>query len=297
MKFDRSKFIDYVTLNYPHSEILPLIKSCNFIDSDGKYLVSFRYQYLAEKAKESQGKFNNLFKLVLELKDDVEVEIYYDKDGIYLDEQEKEEEREAIVKREAEEKEQKESDHQSHINGLLNYSHIPYNKRELFTFDKYHISKGNIKAVEVIKNHQSIFLTICGSTGIGKTHLAIACGLELIKNGVDVLYYQSEDLLDELRHGYDEGGNYDRAMDRIKNCSLLIIDDLGTQKNTDWVASKLDSIIDYRYVNELSTIITSNLSLKVIRGLSERIASRLSSGEVVTLVGEDYRISHKEVKQ
>jgi DNA replication protein DnaC len=151
---------------------------------------------------------------------------------------------------------------------------------------------------------------MCGGTGIGKTHLAMACGIDAIYSDTkSVIYYQSEELLDTLRRSFNipdvdktwgdgtepnYNDSYDGIMRQLQDVNILIIDDFGTQKNSDWVLSKLDMIIDYRYINEKNTIITTNLSMKSIKEISERIASRLSSGIVITLVGQDYRLTHKQ---
>jgi hypothetical protein len=75
---------------------------------------------------------------------------------------------------------------------------------------------------------------------------------------------------------------------------LLILDDLGTEKLTDWAAEKLDTLIDHRYIKGLPLVVTTNVPAAQ---LSPRIASRLQDrrlGRVVTLSGPDYRISGTE---
>jgi DNA replication protein DnaC len=121
-------------------------------------------------------------------------------------------------------------------------------------------------------------------------------GREFCKEEEYVMYYQVEELMDTLRHSYDQdnGESFTQKINELESQNLLILDDFGTQKNTDWVLSKLDTIIDCLYINEKNLIVTSNLSLKAMGEISPRIASRLSSGKVVTLVGNDYRTTHKE---
>lgn len=135
------------------------------------------------------------------------------------------------------------------------------------------------------------FLTFLGQPGVGKTHLAIALAWEWLEKGKTVLYYQVENLLDALREGYKswERGNpngYHQVLAFTQNASLLILDDLGAQKGTEWATSKLDQIIDYRYINKRPLIVTSNLALDK---LPPRIADRLSEGVLIHLAGESYR--------
>ncbi len=179
---------------------------------------------------------------------------------------------------------------------ILDASRIPLNTVKKYTFANYKVQAENKDAVGKISKfpNEKAFLTICGGTGLGKTHLAIALGVEYIKNSIgSVCYYQVEDLLDELRNTYsgDSKMDYEKVMKRLTECKLLILDDFGTQKNTDYTLAKLDLIIDTRYINDRKTVVTTNLSLKDIKDISERIMSRLASGDIVTLKGKDYRMS------
>jgi len=136
------------------------------------------------------------------------------------------------------------------------------------------------------------FLTLAGETGTGKTHLAIAIGREWLEGGRGrVLYVKVADVLDELRRGYDdrepgEMSGFDRLMEWLKHVDLLIMDDLGVEKTTDWSSDKLDSIIDYRYEKGLTTVLTTNLAPSQ---LGSRIESRLRGGVVVRIKALDYR--------
>ena len=135
------------------------------------------------------------------------------------------------------------------------------------------------------------FLTLLGQPGLGKTHLGCAIALEWLERGKTVLYYQVEGLLDALRDGYRlwEKGDHDgyhRLLSFTHNCSLLILDDLGAQKETEWAAAKLDQIIDDRYINKKPLIVTSNLAMD---RLPDRIADRFREGVVIHLKGTSYR--------
>lgn len=82
----------------------------------------------------------------------------------------------------------------------------------------------------------------------------------------------------------------DREVLAQLDAPLLILDDLGTEKLTDWAAEKLDTLIDHRYIKGLPLVVTTNVPAAQ---LSPRIASRLQDrrlGKVVTLSGPDYRV-------
>jgi DNA replication protein DnaC len=171
---------------------------------------------------------------------------------------------------------------------------IPYIKSDEYTFEKYEVGVNHepIKIIKSFVKGNKSFLTICGDTGRGKTHLAIATAVAMIKElQCTTKYYQIESMFDELKKGYNDN-ECGITVDQLNKTELLIIDDFGTHHQTDWENSRLDMLIDYRYIHELHTIVTANLSLKGIKDISQRIMSRLASGSIVTLKGEDYRISH-----
>ena len=127
-------------------------------------------------------------------------------------------------------------------------------------------------------------LTLHGSYGAGKTHLAAGVANEMVSTS-DVGWWRGNQLGDWLRSGYD-AGDYDQRMEQVCSCRLLVIDDLGVERATDWLREKLDQIIDYRWINQLPTVITSNYAPS---RLPARIAARLAGGRVVLLVASDYR--------
>jgi len=307
---DVTPFIDYIAVNYPKDNLGALMRSTGvkIIKEDDKYKIIFKYKYILEKCSERHESINKLFKIIVNA--DYDIAFVLDNTDKYVTPLEKEQ----MEKARQEEEENKKQRYIDSLNfkmkSLFTKSRIPESKREEYTFEKYKCSKENQKSFELIQQHCGGFLTMCGGTGIGKTHLAMACGIDAIYSDTkSVIYYQSEELLDTLRRSFNipdvdktwgdgtepnYNDSYDGIMRQLQDVNILIIDDFGTQKNSDWVLSKLDMIIDYRYINEKNTIITTNLSMKSIKEISERIASRLSSGIVVTLVGQDYRLTHKQ---
>ena len=135
-------------------------------------------------------------------------------------------------------------------------------------------------------------LTLVGAPGTGKTHLAIAAAWDWLEVGHGSVYYnQVEAMLDQLRRGFNQdkeglGERTEILLNYIMRCGLLILDDLGAEKGTDWACAKLDEIIDFRYLERRPTIITSNLSPDQ---LPLRTADRIMGGQVVVLKGESYR--------
>lgn len=129
-----------------------------------------------------------------------------------------------------------------------------------------------------------------GTYGSGKTHLAAAIANRSVSMGVSTLFITPSDLLDRLRSGYSSSEiSFDERFDEIRNVKLLVIDDFGTQNATSWGQEKLFQLLNYRYINKLPTVVTTNLILDEIEG---RIRSRLMDEELVKhirILTLDYR--------
>jgi len=132
------------------------------------------------------------------------------------------------------------------------------------------------------------FLVLAGPPGIGKTHLAMAIAWEWFEDGFSVLFTRVDDLLDWLRRGYDDG-SYPQRLESARQSGLLVLDDLGAEHAKDWAGEKIDRIVDWRYVNRLPLVVTTNAKSE---DLAPRVGSRLadhSCSVVVQIDAEDYR--------
>lgn len=118
------------------------------------------------------------------------------------------------------------------------------------------------------------WLTLTAGADRGKTHLAVAICRRWLQRGKPARYAFVPLLLEELRTGFQEEGDrsYEARFDRFLNVPLLVLDDLGAEYRTPWVQEKLDTIIDYRLMNGLPLVVTTNTPMDE---LPFRIASRL----------------------
>ncbi|MCB9769954.1 MAG: ATP-binding protein [Candidatus Omnitrophica bacterium] len=107
-------------------------------------------------------------------------------------------------------------------------------------------------------------LFLLGAAGTGKTHLAVAALKELIEQGHTGLFYNSANLIRDFRNrvgGSNTEEEKDR-LDRLVSVDILVIDDLGVTKLSDFVREQTYSIIDQRYSENKTLIVTSNLNMK-----------------------------------
>jgi DNA replication protein DnaC len=136
-----------------------------------------------------------------------------------------------------------------------------------------------------------------GNRGTGKTHLLAAVANHLLSRGEGrqmPLYVVAPDFLDYLRAGYDSdkiSQNAAQRMEDARGCPVLLLDDLGAEKRSEWTDEQLYRLLNFRYNEGLPTVVASNVTLDK---LEPRIASRLqdaSLSRIVLLAGADQRIA------
>jgi DNA replication protein DnaC len=134
------------------------------------------------------------------------------------------------------------------------------------------------------------WLMLQGGYGCGKTHLAAAIANFAVQVGVPTLFLTVPDLLDLMRYSFDSTElTFEQRFEQIRTAPLLVLDDFGTQSATAWSQEKLFQIINYRYINKLPLVVTTNVSMDEIE---ERIGSRLHDPELVSVLQisvPDYR--------
>ena len=136
-------------------------------------------------------------------------------------------------------------------------------------------------------------LWLTGDVGTGKTTLAMLVSKYAIEAGHTVAVYSLPRLLARIRRTYDAPNeSYFGFFERLTSVDLLHIDDLGAEKQSEWVLEQLYSIVDERYVTQRSMIVTTNLGDEELASqIGERTVSRLVEicGDPWPLHGKDRR--------
>jgi DNA replication protein DnaC len=142
-------------------------------------------------------------------------------------------------------------------------------------------------------------LLMNGGTGLGKTFLSACIARQVVSMGYSVIYDTAIHVFSCMEKQKFGGGTEEekRLAERILECDLLILDDLGTEMSTAFVSPALYSIINGRILDGKPTIISTNLSLgELSRRYTAQIASRLM-GEYINLLflGQDIRLLKAQV--
>jgi DNA replication protein DnaC len=155
-------------------------------------------------------------------------------------------------------------------------------------------------------------LLMVGPVGIGKTHLACAALRELVLAGHSGLFYSYADLLSEIRNTYNDNGGLkyftdpdgnrweteSQILNHVINVDVLLLDELGKVKASEWVLDKIREIIGGRYDKKHTTLVTTNFPLERKKpadvSLPEKIGADMVSRlremcHLVLMDGVDFR--------
>ena len=162
--------------------------------------------------------------------------------------------------------EQKKRQHYKEIiNQFYSQNYISKRLKE-YKFDNFKVTNINKKEVEIAKdftnkcinNKLENGLIITGNSGVGKTHLAASISNELIQKDILVLMGRLTSLLDMIKETFkDNSKSENELIDLFSNLDMIVIDDLGTEKISQWALDKLYTIIENRNENKLPIIITT----------------------------------------
>jgi DNA replication protein DnaC len=133
---------------------------------------------------------------------------------------------------------------------------------------------------------------LMGPVGTGKTTLAMLVTKTALGSGRSAARYSLPGLLSQIRKTFDTGSHND-LLERLTAVDLLHIDDIGAEQTTPWVLEELYSIINARYEERRSIVITTNILDRetLCQQITERTVSRLTEMcDELPLLGHDHRM-------
>ncbi|MDA2933814.1 ATP-binding protein [Acidobacteria bacterium AH-259-D05] len=207
---------------------------------------------------------------------------------------------------------------QERLHRLLEKAAIPprYFDRgfEEYSFHNKLQQRAQMRAIEYVEAFPDVprGLLFAGPCGVGKTHLSVAILKTLIQEKmVTASFVDEAELLRRLQYSYgpDSPETEREVLIPLSEVDLLVWDDLGTGRPTDWVRETIRTVINHRYTYKKQTILSTNwplqpetkssqrsrvLTEKIQESLAERIGLRLFSRimemcEIVEIEGPDFR--------
>jgi len=140
-------------------------------------------------------------------------------------------------------------------------------------------------------------MTFLGNPGTGKDHLACSCMLELIRTKLmKCMIISAQRLFMEIKQIYTEKGSEVEYLDKIIDLDLLVINELGLNKTTDWEFEKLNWLLNERVNNLKPFIVISNLTMEGLEDIiGDRLTDRLAEGgnQTINFTWPSFRPSKK----
>jgi DNA replication protein DnaC len=210
---------------------------------------------------------------------------------------------------------------------LLTSARIPkrYEHCELSNFEfegpHRHLASARLAACKFVEEYplENSGLLLIGSIGVGKTHLAVGIIKELIvSKGIACLFYDYRELLKQIQNCYNDSVKATEleVLRPVFETEILVLDELGAVKPTEWVWDTVSLILNTRYNDNRTTIITTNYpddpardangssdfarAQRAARGetLGDRIGERMRSRlhemcRIIKMEGADFRQTHR----
>lgn len=126
-----------------------------------------------------------------------------------------------------------------------------------------------------IRNGRKNSILLCGQVGSGKTHVSVAIGLNLLKQKIKVVYMPYRDVITKIKQNILDHEYYIKNISKYQLCEVLLIDDLFKGKVNESDINIIFEIINYRYLNFLPIIVSSEFSIDKLLAFDEGVGSRV----------------------
>lgn len=157
------------------------------------------------------------------------------------------------------------------------------------------LAKNYAENFEVFSQQDNHSIAFLGQVGAGKTHLSIAIGRELIKKRIPIIYMQYRIDISRIKMNMIEQDFYYKQIRKFQEASVLIIDDLYKGKINNSDINIIFEIINYRYLNKLPLIISSEKNYNQILDFDEAIGTRIMEmcKERSVIFNNDARLNYR----
>jgi len=179
-------------------------------------------------------------------------------------------------------------------------------EQALMTIDDYNVSPDTMKMYQMTKNYlcgqswrEGKGFALVGSVGAGKTMLAQIIASEIMRDMKTVIFIPTTSLMAELLAAQfsNDKSEFEQRIDKLIKADVVIFDDIGKEKPTEWVQNQYFRIIDGRYNNRRATGYTSNYDFDRLADrfseFGDAIISRIiamTRDYVVNVKAKDYRL-------
>lgn len=182
-------------------------------------------------------------------------------------------------------------------------ANIPLRYQGEFEFVK--VNESAVRNLEIIKSYAKKFddllddgtsLILCGKKGTAKTRMACELLKDLSKQGYEVHYCCVQDFFDNVQNSYENKDiSTASIVKELTDCDLLVIDEIGKQKGSEFEQRQLFKVLNKRYNDVLPTVLISNLNIDAISNyIGEYAVDRLreNGGKLLTFEWDSYRITN-----
>lgn len=147
------------------------------------------------------------------------------------------------------------------------------NKRGRFDYEK--------KILEVVSDDVENGMFIYGPSSSGKSYPLVALCNEFVKDNKTCSFADVKTFVESLKNSFGDNKETIRLMELVKTCDILVLDNLGEEKQTEWVRDDvISSIIDYRSKNNLITFITSCYTLEELEKMYNVAKTNIETGKL-----------------
>ncbi|EKQ56314.1 MAG: DNA replication protein [Clostridium sp. Maddingley MBC34-26] len=131
------------------------------------------------------------------------------------------------------------------------------------------------KAFNVIRAERRNSILLCGNPGSGKTHIALALANNFLKKDIRVVYMPYRDVVTSLKQNMIDEEYYKKTLSKYQTCEILLLDDLYKGKVNETDVNIMFELINYRYLNRLPMIVSTEFTIEKLLSFDEAIGSRI----------------------